>query len=487
LHIHDRLFIGGDWVAPISSKVIDVESPATEEIIGRVPSGSPADIDAAVAAARHAFDSGPWPHLEPAERAAIVSKLAKAIRARTDEFADVITGELGSPRTWTTFGQVGIASAALATYAGIGRKHSFSTTRTGGFGNPVRVRQVPLGVVGAIVSWNAPLFVAALKLGPAMVAGCTVVLKPASLTPLHTYLLAEAAIEAGVPAGVLNIVPCGGAVAEHLVRHPGVDKIAFTGSTEVGTHLAQLCAADLRRCTLELGGKSAAILLPDVDLASTVDGIVGGAMSNGGQICVSQTRILAPRSRYDEIVDALGARVDALKIGDPRDAATEVGPLASRAARETVEEYIASGREQGARVVSGGGRPKELDRGWYVEPTVFADVDNAMRVAQEEIFGPVVVVIAYDEVDDAVRIANDSPYGLAGAVWTTDIEHGEAVAGRIRAGAVGVNSSAGLDLGSPFGGFKQSGIGREGGPEALAGYTEYQSILLPPNDGPAVP
>ncbi|KJE21834.1 NAD-dependent aldehyde dehydrogenase [Frankia torreyi] len=479
LYTHENLFIGG-WVPPASSRVIDVFSPATEEPIGRVPSASIADVDAAVAAARGAFDAGPWPALDPAERAQIVGRLGKAIRARAEEFADLISAEVGSPRAWSTIGQVGIATAVFATYSGIGRSHEWETTRKGGFGGPVRVRQVPVGVVGAIVPWNAPLFVAALKLAPALLAGCTVVLKPAPQTPLHTYLLAEAAEAAGLPPGVLSIVPGEAAASEHLVRHPGVDKISFTGSTAIGRHIGELCARDLRRCTLELGGKSAAILLPDVDLgAGTVEAIVGGAMSNGGQICVSQTRVLAPRDRYDEVVDALGTRIGALRVGDPSDPATEVGPLISSQARERVEGYLSSAEADGARLVTGGGRPKGLDRGWYVEPTLFAGVDNGMRVAREEIFGPVMVVIPYDGVDDAVRIANDSDYGLAGAVWTTDIAAGEAVAGRIRAGGVGVNSSAGMDLGSPFGGFKQSGIGREGGPEGLAAYTEYQSIILP--------
>jgi len=477
---HNTLFIGGALVPPDSDRVIDVISPATGEIIGRVPSGSAADVDAAVSAARRAFDEGPWPRLDPAERAAVVGRLGKAIRARSDEFADLISAEVGSPRAWSTFGQVGIATATLAVYSGIGRSHPFVTTRKGGFGNPVRVRQVPLGVVGAIVPWNAPLFVAALKLGPALVAGCTVVLKPSPDAPLHTYLLTEAAQEAGLPPGVLNIVPAEAEASEHLVRHPGVDKISFTGSTAVGRRISELCGADLRRCTLELGGKSAAILLPDVELTpATVDGIVAGAMANSGQICTSQTRVLAPFDRYEEVVEALATRVGALTVGDPADPATEVGPLISSQARERVEGLVASARADGARTVTGGGRPKGLDRGWYVEPTLFADVDNSMRIAREEVFGPVMVVIGYRDVDDAVRIANDSDYGLAGAVWTADVERGEAVAGRIRTGGVGVNTSAGLDLGSPFGGFKQSGVGREGGPEGLAPYTEFQSIILP--------
>jgi aldehyde dehydrogenase (NAD+) len=279
---------------------------------------------------------------------------------------------------------------------------------------------------------------------------------------------------------VLNIVPAGSEASEHLVRHPGVDKISFTGSTAVGRRIGELCGADVRRCTLELGGKSAAILLDDLELDAAVIGeLVTGAMANNGQICVSQTRVLAPRSRYAEVVDALAEAVSGLTVGDPTDKATNVGPLVSQRAQRRVEAYLAGAKSDGARAVAGGGRPAHLDRGWYVEPTVFADVDNRMAIAREEIFGPVAVVIPYDGEDDAVSIANDSDYGLAGSVWTAAPERGEAVARRLRTGSVAVNSAAPLDFGSPFGGFKKSGIGREGGPEGIAPYTEYQSIILP--------
>ncbi|HEV7871216.1 MAG TPA: aldehyde dehydrogenase [Modestobacter sp.] len=480
MRIHGDVFIGGSWRTPATGQVIDVVSPATEELIGQVPDGAPADVDAAVAAARLAFDHGEWPRLSPAERATALGRLSAAVKRRSEEFADLISAQVGSPRAWATIGQVGVATAVLDTYTRLAETHPWESDRRGAFGTTVRVRQLPVGVVAAIVPWNAPLFVAALKLGPALAAGCTVVLKPSPEAPLDAYLLAEAVLEAGLPDGVVNIVPAGAAASEHLVRHPGVDKVSFTGSTAVGRRIGALCGADVRRCTLELGGKSAAILLDDVDLdRRLLDGLVTGSMANNGQICVSQTRILAPRARYADVVEALAARVGELTVGDPADPATEVGPLVSQRARESVLGHLAAAVADGARPVTGGGRPVDQPRGWYIEPTVFAGVDNGMRIAREEVFGPVAVVIPYDDEDDAVAIANDSEYGLAGSVWTGDPERGVAVAGRVRTGSVSVNSAAPLDLGSPFGGFKLSGIGREGGPEAFSAYTELQSVIMP--------
>jgi aldehyde dehydrogenase (NAD+) len=346
-------------------------------------------------------------------------------------------------------------------------------------GNQVRVRQVPVGVVGAIIPWNAPLFVAALKLAPALAAGCTVVLKPSPDAPLNAFLLAQAATDAGLPPGVLNVVPADADTSEYLVSHPGVDKISFTGSTAIGRRIGALCGGDLRRCTLELGGKSAAIVLDDAALGdATIDGLVTGAMANNGEICMSMTRVLAPRERYSEVVEALSVGVAKLVVGDPADRATQVGPLITAHARDRALGHIARAVSDGGRAAVGGSRPAGFDRGFFLQPTVLADIDNAMPVAREELFAPVAVVIPYEGDDEAIAIANDSPYGLAGSVWSADSAHGEAVAARLRTGSVAVNSSSPMDFGSPFGGFKASGIGREGGPEAFEAYSEYQTIVL---------
>lgn len=399
--------------------------------------------------------------------------------ARAEEFADTISAEIGTPRAWSLHGQVSVATAVLDAYSRLGPSYPFDTTRPGAGRNEVQVRQLPVGVVGAIVPWNAPLFIAALKLGPALVAGCTVVVKPALEAALDSYLLADAVVEAELPPGVVNIVPTGPAGSEHLVRHPGVDKISFTGSTAVGRRIAALRGADVRRCTLELGGKSAAVLLDDIELTDrTVRQLVGSAMANNGQICAAQSRVLAPRSRYAEVVDSLSAAVGALRVGDPFDEGTDVGPLATERQRDRVEGYLTSGRSEGARPVVGGGRPAGPARGWYIQPTLFADATNDMTVAREEIFGPVVVVIPYDCDDDAVALANQSDYGLTGTVWSPDVDRALGVARRVRAGTLSVNSPAPMDLGAPFGGFKLSGTGRECGPEAVAEYTEFQSIVV---------
>jgi aldehyde dehydrogenase (NAD+) len=476
---YDRLFIGGDWVAPAGTDTIEVISPSTEEVVARVPDGTEADIDKAVAAARTAFDRGPWPRMTPAERAAIVATVGAQLMAEMADIAEVITNEMGSPITFSTLGQVMAPAMIFNYYAEMAATFAFDEVRTGLLNPKVLVTKEPVGVVGAIAPWNVPLFIAAAKLAPSLVAGCTVVFKPAPETPLSAFRLAEIFAGAGLPKGVLSVVPAGREVSEHLVTHPGVDKISFTGSAVGGKRIGGLCGERLKRCTLELGGKSAAIILDDADLSTAIPTLMPNTMMNNGQACVAQTRILAPRARYDEVVDALVAAVAAMPVGDPLDPATEVGPVVAERQRTRIEGYLDSGREEGATVAIGGGRPAGFAKGWYVEPTVFTNVDNKMRIAQEEIFGPVLAVIPYDGDEQAVEIANDSNYGLCGSVWTSDNDRGLGIARQVRTGTYMLNAAVPIDFATPFGGFKESGVGREFGPEGLETFLEKKSIALP--------
>jgi betaine-aldehyde dehydrogenase len=478
VRVYDELCIGGEWVAPSSSSAIEVVSPATEQPVGRVPEAQRADVDAAVEAARRAFEDGAWPRQSPTERAALLGKLSELVKGRQDEFARVISEEMGSPISWGTVAQAFIPTMTMDYYANLASTFPWEEQRTGAFGQPTLVLREPVGVVGAIVPWNVPLYTTVAKLAPALVAGCPVVLKPAPESPLDAFLLAELVAEAGFPAGAVNVVPAGREVGEHLVTHPGVDKITFTVSTAAGRRIGALCAERLSRCSLELGGKSAAVLLDDVDLDTAMPGLLGASLMNNGEACVAQTRVLVPRDRYTDTVDALRTAVAAMKLGDPLDPATEIGPLVARRHRDRVEGYIKVGQDEGATLALGGGRPASQGKGFYVEPTIFTDVDNRMRIAQEEIFGPVVSVISYDDVDDAVRIANDSDYGLSGTVWTTDIDRGVGVARRVRTGTYTINGLL-LDAGTPFGGYKCSGVGREFGPEGLGLFCEMKSVNLP--------
>jgi aldehyde dehydrogenase (NAD+) len=476
---HKRLFIGGEWVEPASSRAIDVISPHSEELVGRVPEGTESDMDRAVAAARDAFDNGEWPRLTPEERIAAVQKFSEVYAAHIPDMAAVVTEEMGSPITFSNLAQSPAPWMMLNTFLQIAAEYPWEERRQGVLGSDVIVRREPAGVVGAIVPWNVPQFVIMSKLAPALIAGCTIVVKPSPETPLDAFLMADLLNEAGIPKGVVSVIPAGREVGEHLVRHPGVDKIAFTGSTAAGRRIAAICGEQLKRVSLELGGKSAAIILDDADLAATVQGLKFASLMNNGQACVAQTRILASRDRYDEVVDAVSGMVGALAVGDPQDEATEVGPLVAERQQERVEKYIAVGQEEGAKVsVGGNGRPSGLDKGWYVKPTVFSGVDNSMRIAREEIFGPVLAVIPYDDPDDAVRIANDSDYGLAGSVWTGDVDQGLDIARRVRTGTYGVNQYT-MDFVAPFGGYKASGVGREFGIEGLSHYVELKSIVPP--------
>ncbi len=472
----DTLFIDGQFVAPAGSGTIEVVSPHTEQVFARVPDGSEADIDRAVQAARTAFD-GEWSRTTPAERGALLGALSLAIQTRMDEFAGCITSQNGSPFSFSQMGQVFASTMVLDYYAGLAGTFHFEEVRAGVMG-PALVRREALGVAAAIVPWNVPLFTAMLKIAPALLAGCTVVLKPAPETPLDSYLLAECLQEVGVPAGVVNIVAAGREVGEYLVKHPGIDKVGFTGSTAAGRRIASVAGEQLKRVTLELGGKSAAIFLDDADLAVAVPQALGSGFMNNGQACVAQTRILAPRDRYSEVVEALVEFTRNQVVGDPMDPATTIGPLVSDRQRDRVEGYIAVAQKDGGKIAVGGARPASQQAGWYVEPTIVVDVEAQHTIAQEEVFGPVVSVLAYDSPDDAVRIANDSQYGLSGTVFTADVAAGIDIARRVRTGTYTVNSFA-LEFAAPFGGYKSSGLGRELGPEGLSAYLESKAISLP--------
>lgn len=472
----DGIYAAGAW-CPGRGERIEVTSPATGEVLGYVSEATAEDVGQAVDAARSAL-RGDWATYSPEDRAAALGRLADGLEARKNDFAELFSAEVGTPRRASSFVHIMSTLGALRAYEKIGADYPFDEVRPSMVGGEVHVRGLPVGVVGAILPWNAPLFTACLKLAPALAAGCTIVFKPAPDAPLAVSLFTEVVEQADLPPGVVNIVSGHAATGEALVTHPGVDKISFTGSTAVGARIGALCAADIRRCSLELGGKSAAILLDDVVLDDkTIGGLVGGVMGNNGQVCVSRSRILAPRSRYDEVVGALGDAVGALTVGDPSDRATDVGPLINASARDRVERYVAQAVDEGARVVVGGARPEGLDTGWYVAPTVLADVDNGMAIARDELFGPVVVVIPYEGDDAAVALANDSEYGLGGGVWSPDTVRANRIAEQLRVGAVSINSAPSLDCGAPFGGFKKSGLGREGGPEGLAEYLEFQSII----------
>jgi geranial dehydrogenase len=471
-----HFFINGQWTTPASNRTFTLINASTGEEIGTVPEGTEADIDAAVAAARRAFAASGWSDATPAERAAVMDRFVAAIAARAEDIARIVSAQNGMPITISQMLEGQFSAGVLEYYAQVARGLGQPDIRPSQMGRETLVERSPVGVVAAIVPWNFPVTLALSKIAPAMAAGCTMVIKPSPGTVLDSYLLAEAAQEAGVPAGVLNWVAADRDVGAYLVSHPGVDKVAFTGSTAAGRAISRTCGELLRPVTLELGGKSAAILLDDADIGAFLQSVPTTCMLNNGQACYNCTRILAPRSRYGEVVEALADFANRLVVGDALDPATQVGPMASAAHRERVESYIEIGKQE-ARLVAGGGRPKAANRGWFVEPTIFADVDNNARIAQEEIFGPVLAVIPYDGEDEAVRIANDSLFGLGGSVWSADSAHATAVARRVASGTVGVNGYM-PSLGAPFGGIKGSGLGREFGPEAVEAYQSIKSIYV---------
>jgi acyl-CoA reductase-like NAD-dependent aldehyde dehydrogenase len=471
--IEGQLFIDGQFRA--AAAVEPVLEAATGQPLGDGASASQADVFEAVAAARSALPE--WKSSAPVERAEVLLRFAAALQSRAADTAEIVTRENGMPMSLSRIVN-GFAPAALVKYyAKLITKTEDEEIRPGKAGHTI-VRREAVGVVGAITPWNFPQGLAIAKVAPALAAGCTMVLKASPEAALDVMVFAEAAVEAGLPRGVLNVVPGGAAAGVCLVEHPGIDKVSFTGSTATGRSIAATCGGLLRPVTLELGGKSAAVILDDADLDATMSGLRDASFMNNGQTCHLSSRILAPRSRYAEIVAALVALSEDLVVGDPLDQRTEVGPLVSARQRVRVLDYIEIGKAEGARLVSGGSVPGDQPRGWFVAPTVFADVDNASRLAREEIFGPVLTVTPYDDEREAIDIANDSDYGLAGTVWSADVERATDVARRIVTGTVGINMYQ-LDMNSPFGGVKASGTGRELGPEGLEAYRTLKSIYRP--------
>ena len=477
LRAPEQLFIGGTWVEPATKSMFDVIQPSTEELFLRVAEATADDMDRAVTAARRAFDDGPWPRMRPNERAGYLRALANGLRKRGSEIAFGHTSEMGVLHSVAKFGGGG-AGNTYDSYATLGEEFPFIERRVPSAGAEVAllVRE-PVGVVGAIVPWNAPVSAAAFKVAPALVAGCTVVLKAAPEAPSAMYILAEVAEEIGLPPGVLNCVTADREVSESLVTDPRVDKISFTGSAAAGRRIASLCGERVARYTLELGGKSPAVILDDYDLPTAAESLSISSRRMAGQTCASLTRVVVTRARHDEFVDLLADKLSKIRVGDPFDPASEMGPLAMRRQLERVQGYIDKGIQEGARLATGGGRPEHLPRGYYVEPTVFADVDNNSTIARDEIFGPVLSVIPAENEAEGIRIANDTVYGLNAVVFTHDVDRALDVARQFRAGTVGHNAAI-YDFEVGFGGFKQSGVGREGGREGLLPYLENKTVLL---------
>jgi acyl-CoA reductase-like NAD-dependent aldehyde dehydrogenase len=477
-----RLYIDGSWTDSAGDSVTTVLNPATEEVIATVPEGTVADVERAVAAARRAFDEGPWPALRPAERAAAMLRFAGVLQARAADLVDLNVLEVGSIRAWAEFLQVGLPIQHFRDMAErVLAQFPFEKPMPPTLGQTLAqgvVRREPRGVAALISAYNAPTFLNLMKLAPALAAGCTVVVKPAPVTPLEALLLGEVADEAGLPPGVLNIVTGGVAASQALTSHPGVDVVSFTGSDTVGRQVYRQAAPTLKKVILELGGKSASIVLPGADLARVVPNVVLNMTSQAGQGCSLLTRTLVHESQLEELTGLVARALDQVKVGDPADPASTMGPLISAAQREKVETLIQAGVDEGARIAYGGGRPAGLDRGFFVEPTLFCDVDNAMTIAQKEFFGPVGVIVSFKDEDEAVRLANDSDFGLAAGVWSADPVHAYRLATRLRAGLVYINGGgAGSSPHTPFGGYKDSGLGVERGEYGLDEFLLTKSII----------
>ena len=474
MQARDKFYINGQWVAPTTKETIGVQNAGTGEIMGSVPAGGEKDMDAAVSAARAAFDA--WSQTTPAQRAEYLAKISAGLKARSDEIARSIAQEVGMPIKLSARIQAGLPIAVFGNYAKMLAEFKFEEQ----VGNSLVVRDA-VGVVGAITPWNYPLNQIALKVAPALAAGCTVVLKPSEVAPFNAYILAEVIHDSGLPAGVFNMVTgLGPVVGEALVKHPEVDAISFTGSTRAGKRISELAAQGVKRVTLELGGKSASVILDDADLALAVKGTVGNCYLNSGQTCTAFTRMLVPEAKYAEAKALAAEAAKAFAPGDPLAETTRLGPLSSSAQLERVRGYIAKAIAEGAELITGGAEaPEGLPGGYYVKPTVFGKVDPKSTIGQEEVFGPVLSIITYKDEEDAIRIANDTIYGLAGGVWSADAARAQKVARRLRAGQVDINGGP-FNMAAPFGGFKQSGHGREAGVYGLEEFLEYKSLQMKP-------
>jgi aldehyde dehydrogenase (NAD+) len=473
----DRFFIGGEWAEPSSSKRIQLVSPVTEQVYGTVAEAVEADVDSAVTAARKAFDQGPWPRLSAYERGVYIARIVERLNARTDELAHAWTGQIGPVFPFARIATVSSISLLDFQAKQAGNYVWFEQRPTVYPDSVGMIVREPVGVVAAIAPWNAPLFSLAIKLAPALVTGCTVVMKPSPESPLEAYILAECIEAAGIPPGVVNLITADRGVSDYLVRRPGVDKVSFTGSTVAGKRIAAACAERVARVTLELGGKSPAILLDDMDIDQATSLLAPTLTLLTGQVCSNLTRYLVPRSRQRDFVESLASKLATIQVGDPYDSATQMGPLAMRRQLERVEGYIRKGLAEGAKLVTGGQRPARPERGFFIQPTLFANVDNRSTIAQEEIFGPVACVTPYEDLDDAIRLANETHFGLAGAVFTNDADAAYRVGRAVRAGTISQNGLK-PDFDIAFGGYKESGMGREGGIEAVLPYLETKTLVL---------